>query len=229
MANELKPCPFCGSNFKISQEPIDNHPVGGMFYIFHEYGALGSEARKCKLDIRCHFDTEKEAVDFWNTRRAAPVEGLVTELWATYAQDGRMTYTTTNTPESGITEYVTRSQAEAIIAAERAEVSSLSQLCISYRSDIDGFIEQVSDLQTDNAALTARVKELEETVRDDIKFAKALETKLSSLTEQLKKVVAAWESLPGGRNYSVSVMQEWISGPMKKAIDNVRAALEVKP
>lgn len=62
----LNNCPYCGSEFKMSQEPYDNHPVGGKFYIYHVYGDIGSAARNCHIDVRGHFDTEKEAADFWN-------------------------------------------------------------------------------------------------------------------------------------------------------------------
>lgn len=65
---EMKPCPFCGAKFKLSQEPHDNHPIAGMYYIYHDYGPLGSPARECRLDITGHFHSEKEAVDFWNRR-----------------------------------------------------------------------------------------------------------------------------------------------------------------
>jgi hypothetical protein len=68
---KLEPCPFCGSNFNISQEPHDNHPVGGMFYIYHEYGPIGSAARKCPIYVDRHFDSREEAIAAWN-RRATP-------------------------------------------------------------------------------------------------------------------------------------------------------------
>jgi len=81
------------------------------------FNALSSEQQAEMLEeTRKSFAENNVAL----SRPATPVEGLETELWATYAQDGRMIYTTANTPESGVTEYVTRSQAEAIIAAERA-------------------------------------------------------------------------------------------------------------
>lgn len=68
MVSELKPCPFCGANFKMSQEPHDNHPVNGMWYVYHDYGPIGSPARSCRLDITGHFETEAEAVAACNTR-----------------------------------------------------------------------------------------------------------------------------------------------------------------
>jgi hypothetical protein len=63
---ELKPCPFCGGKFKMSQEPSDNGYVAGQFYIYHEGG--GSE---CVLDITRHFDNEQDAVTMWNTRASS--------------------------------------------------------------------------------------------------------------------------------------------------------------
>lgn len=72
MSDELKPCPFCGSDFKSGQEPHDNHPVGGMFYLYHNYGPLGSAARACPLEFRRHFDTLEAAAMAWNTRLPPP-------------------------------------------------------------------------------------------------------------------------------------------------------------
>ena len=65
---QLLPCPFCGSKFLIGQEPHDNHPVAGQFYLYHEYGQLGSPARKCPIDVRGHFDSEAAAIAAWNRR-----------------------------------------------------------------------------------------------------------------------------------------------------------------
>ena len=65
---ELKPCLFCEGAFKMGQEPHDNHPFGGMFYIYHEYGPIGSSARKCPIRVARHFHTKAEAIAAWNTR-----------------------------------------------------------------------------------------------------------------------------------------------------------------
>ena len=43
--------------------------------------------------------------------------------------------------------------------------------------------------------------------------------------EPLKAVVAAWEALPGGRNYSQRVVQDWLVDDMKPAIDAARVAI----
>lgn len=60
---ELKPCPFCGGEFKYSQEPHDNYPVAGMWYAYHTKPGF-----ECHLDFRGHFDTIEELVTAWNTR-----------------------------------------------------------------------------------------------------------------------------------------------------------------
>lgn len=69
--SDLLPCPFCGADFKMSQEPLDSPYVGGKFYLYHDYGPLGSAARKCPISVSPHFNTEAEAVAAWN-RRAIP-------------------------------------------------------------------------------------------------------------------------------------------------------------
>jgi hypothetical protein len=68
MNNPLKPCPFCGADFLMGQEPLDNWPVEGMYYVFHDYGPLDSAARKCPIVVQRHFDTKDEAIAAWNTR-----------------------------------------------------------------------------------------------------------------------------------------------------------------
>ena len=70
MSEKLLPCPFCGSAFKMGREPNDNHPVAGQFYLYHDYGPLGSLARLCPISINQHFYTEAEARAAWNTRAA---------------------------------------------------------------------------------------------------------------------------------------------------------------
>ena len=156
-----------------------------------------------------------KAISAMTTRPAAPVEGLVDncdgkeqeafEAWAKKnnydMHEHPLHYlfldAKTYAARQGWNEAIRycRSQVEAIIAAERAEVSSLSRLCMSYRSDIDGFIEQISDLKAANAALTVRVKELETDVsayilsaEDQDKRRKALETQLAAARKALTDI-----------------------------------------
>ncbi|MFD1945030.1 Lar family restriction alleviation protein [Paradevosia shaoguanensis] len=83
ISEELLACPFCGSPFKMGQEPHDNHPVGGMFYLYHEYGPLGSAARACPLDVNRHFETAEEAATAWNHRAADSHSEPVQDTWFT--------------------------------------------------------------------------------------------------------------------------------------------------
>jgi hypothetical protein len=60
----LQPCPYCGGAFKMGQEPRDNHPVAGMFYIFH---ARETEAAKeCRIEVQGHFESGEAAAAYWN-------------------------------------------------------------------------------------------------------------------------------------------------------------------
>lgn len=77
---KLLPCPFCGDAFLMGQEPHDNHPIASKFYLFHDYGPLGSAARKCIIDVPRHFDTKEDAIAAWNRRTAAVGAGLVERL-----------------------------------------------------------------------------------------------------------------------------------------------------
>jgi hypothetical protein len=45
----------------------------------------------------------------------------------------------------------------------------------------------------------------------------------------LRKVVKAWEALPGNQSYSRIVVQSWLIKDMKPAIDKARAALAAQP
>lgn len=84
---ELLACPFCGSAFKVGQEPHDGHPVPGMFYIYHDYGPDGSAARKCRISVPGHFNTEAKAAAAWNTRATDPKAQALADallLWRQY-------------------------------------------------------------------------------------------------------------------------------------------------
>jgi len=61
----LKPCPFCGGNWLVAKEPHDNHPVAGMWYLYHDNP-------RCEFDTPSrHFETREAAVNAWNTRAAS--------------------------------------------------------------------------------------------------------------------------------------------------------------
>ena len=82
-SGELKYCPFCGGDFKIAQEPYDNGCVAGRWYIYHDYGELGSPARACIINVPRHFDTEQDAIAAWNTRSAVRARNGLHWIWLT--------------------------------------------------------------------------------------------------------------------------------------------------
>ncbi|MCX2696669.1 hypothetical protein [Ochrobactrum chromiisoli] len=164
MANELKPC--LASFIKWTRQHHANwnlSPVhiNGQFSKFMDPDTdtawLGFEAA-------------------WNTRHAAPVEGLDTvetqmrcllqtgnHQWRNPRLPSELSFIRANgKDEAGIPyelrELVTRSQAEAINASKDARIEFLERVT----ADQETQIVKQSTLEADNAALTARVKELEE-------------------------------------------------------------------
>lgn len=177
-----------------------------------------------------------EAIDILeavNTRPAAPVEGLDTVAWLKLVEHTDLEGDNfTSADESyrgadGSFPVVTRSQSEAIIAAERERADAV------HKADAKAFLSMNSryeKAEADNAALTARVKELEgevfhdadlgitwkqiceqfdkecqhhqqraeiaedrvkeleETVRDDITFAKGLKNQLAAAKKALRNI-----------------------------------------
>lgn len=51
------------------------------------------------------------------------------------------------------------------------------------------------------------------------------EAQRDALQELLADVMAAWEALPGGKNYSANRIERWLVDDMKPAIDEVRDEL----
>jgi|GEM_PF-6022199 len=173
------------------------------------------------------YQTEQQANDavYAFSRPAAPVEGLETVAYGNFKSDGKLVglCEELNPNWTGSKELVTRSQAEAIIAAERANLikeeadhtrsleerdryhdvaDKLAQaIADRYQADIgehsninDPWQNALNLIQADNAALTARVKDLAEDrdswrrvsdrlERDSIRQAsekEALETQLAA-------------------------------------------------
>lgn len=152
-----------------------------------------------------------------NTRPTAPVEGLDTVEYQVYDAYGRWQSVRKFVFDLKVNadhrELVTRSQAEAIIAAKDEAVKDAKQ-------SRDDWKKLAKDLQADNAELTARVKELEHselvkgvntqyanalaylemTENDDPEeFAKriwdereALETQLAAANKRADELEAAW-------------------------------------
>jgi len=49
------------------------------------------------------------------------------------------------------------------------------------------------------------------------------EAKIKRLEEAIDRMIMAWNVLPKGR-YNVKIIEEWLGGPMKQAVDNLRKA-----
>ncbi|MGC0054572.1 hypothetical protein ACNSPG_16165 [Brucella pituitosa] len=182
-----------------------------------------------------------------NTRPAAPVEGMETKGWEVtrYDNDGRWLETSLHIVEPRITgseptdtdELVTRSQAEAIIAAERADYEEviadkrrLTRLLdvamhgeegAAKQASLCDLIEPAKQLRADNAALTARVKELEnsraEILNQQDKGWRELQTRAEALEA---KLAAARSALTMIAKIELSFPEE--------LRDIARAALEAK-
>ena len=145
MANELKPCPFCGGN-SISFRSTPDMDTDGKFHCVscNECGAKSRE--KFAMDA-CPLFYE-ELRNQWNTRPATPVEGLVRYDISMFGNGA---------VEMGGGEYVLFDQVDVIIAAERAKVRHWQEQYTEMHSQ---FIDLAKSAEADNAALTARVKEL---------------------------------------------------------------------
>ncbi|MFS2326647.1 hypothetical protein U2P60_14725 [Brucella sp. H1_1004] len=137
-----------------------------------------------------------------NTRPDAPVDGLERFSLAAWSEEPtHHSYIETDP----VGEYVRFDQAEAIIAVERAKADEYyGEAVVSYDRKL-----RVSELEADNAALTARVKEREQQ-RDEYRdkwksimeqekssrktyllHTKALETQLAAAEEREKKAFKA--------------------------------------
>lgn len=134
---------------------------------------------------------------------------LVANVWALVKPDGNLVEVTRYASMANLwrergyhpAEYVTRSQAVELLAAERAEKEEAREawkeavaMYDQEKARVDPAMKRVSDLEADNAALTARVKELEADVKreaqssthnaqdclDEQLRAEALEAKLAA-------------------------------------------------
>ena len=176
----------------------------------------------------------------WNTRPAAPVEGLET-ICIAHSWDGHgYQYIDSGSGSDWQTrhvgeELVPRSQAEAIIAAERSIRKTAEQRLAQSQDDL-------KQARADNAALTARVKELEKInanlMGDDEDkpryTTKRLKQEITRATEALEtQLAAARKALEGIASFKEkdgkdAATREWNRAGLY-ASGIARAALEAKP
>ena len=166
MANELKPCPFCGGS------NLDTYYCDIEGWIAHikcdDCDDMIGPMSEFKYENK--EEAYEDASKRWDTRPAAPVEGLKT-VGFDLEEIRKAVFGDVGDEPDVYSDYdylceLSRkmreavrfcSQAEAIIAAKDAKIADLENELSSFRSS---FKEQTS-LKADNAALTARVKELE--------------------------------------------------------------------
>ncbi len=145
MASELKPCPFCGG------PAMECHVV-----------EPSVQCERCPVGMVG--ETEAEAIERWNTRPApaATDTGLVTGLWTMTDVNGKPTNVTTSVNDAKVwrdlgyvlTEYVTRSQAEELLAEKDERLKDWQNKWV--QTDLLRL-----KAEADNAAKDARIKELE--------------------------------------------------------------------
>lgn len=230
MANELKPWRY----------DIQPGPEGEYSYtwVYDDHGVMVGTMKTHKA---------KEIVERMNTRPAAPVEGLETvetqmrcllqtgnHQWRNPRVPSELSFIKANgKDEAGIPyelrELVTRSQAEAIIAAERSRADKAEADAEKYREYAAEKSNQVSTLQKDNAALNARVKELTGDRDSWRRVAEKLAGEKQALETQLAAARKALEPFANAAEMAL------ISGnPPGNHVDanyflEARAALEDRP
>ena len=159
MANELKPCPFCNS----TDVSVNRSEITCMSWV---------SCTSCGLETPSETGvTDEQAISYWNTRHAPPVEGL-----ETFSVEMKRDYAFMIVDPDG--DYVTRSQAEAIIAAKDEKIHDM-------RFELLNLLDKEADLEADKAALTARVKELELSSKHSADVASNAIADMKSLETQL--------------------------------------------
>nr|WP_313709066.1 hypothetical protein [Brucella intermedia] len=222
MASELLPCAHCNSAAELDYEqPFCAFPSGKMEKQVAIYcNACDVHMSMCYSDFPEYDHDQMAAIltEKWNTRPApvATDTGLETVgYWLT----GHTAITTSKKEWSSwkldpyTDELVTRSQAEKLLAAERAEkdgwkeLHDAAQVAVKERTEAcNNLYKQVNDLKADNAAKDARINFLERVTKDQetqITAQEVLEAKLASAEKALEglrekgrkvlDVLKAWE------------------------------------
>lgn len=180
MANELKPCPFCGN----SNPQVQSNGMGDWFVICRsdDYSDKFCEAKTS--DRNC--ESKEQAIAAWNTRPGAPVEGLgalppmpETVDLRPMRDDNPDGYLESTNDWVGnnlkavrwlVINHVairealrTRSQAEAIFAAERAKTERWKSLygnAVNANADLhDKVREQIGRIENLKADAAAKVEQ----------------------------------------------------------------------
>jgi len=182
MANELKPWKY---DIQYGPDGEENYA-----WVYDNHGAMVATMKTHKA---------KEIVDRMNTRPATPVEGLDSYEYGFPSM--------TKVERGG--DWCDRSQAEAIIAVERAQ-------SVRWAASCGELFSEVETLKADNAALTARVKELAEALETE----KNLADRLASALEYIDDYSLSYPDLG-----TITAVAQ----PALEAHTEARAALEGQP
>ncbi len=161
MASELLPCPFCG---------------GTDVNLHHSAKAFMSwiSCKSCGLDAPSETGvTDEEAITYWNTRPAPAATDTGLE---TFSVEMLRDYAFMKADPEG--DYVTRSQAEELLADAQTKSNYWAGQCGELYS-------KVETLKADNAALTARVKELDRCHEGTIDLCNKKTAQIEALEAQL--------------------------------------------
>lgn len=159
MASELKPCPFCG---------------GTDVNLYHSAKTFMSwvSCKSCGLEAPSETGiTDAEAITYWNTRSApaATDAGLVTIGGINLASGEMISCKDFDDGNPLHIPCCRKDRAEELLAAERAEKEEARQawkeavaMYEQEKARVDPALKRVSDLEADNAAMDARIKERDE-------------------------------------------------------------------
>jgi len=205
MASELKPCLLCEGEAKL----LRRSGTAGRVCPSKWYRER-VECKVCGLTTR-EYKKPGAATHSWNTRPApaATDTGLETVAQAYVNEDGEceeIAWIKGFRPHQEFIQLVTRSQAEGLLAAERAEKRIWME-----KAAIEA--ERVERLEADNAALAARINDLEEGRVEFADHYDNISRDLQIRNEALEaKLAAAEKALEGLREKGrkvLDVLKAW--------------------
>lgn len=221
----LNPCPFCGAQsdeIMIFADPTEGTDNSGP--------SRRVQCAVCNVEAP-FYSSKAEAITAWNTRPAAPVEGLETVTYrAKFKSEMAMQWQYYPAPDSGFDPdkyeeqaLCLQSQAEAIIAAKDAEWQAAAKLGSEVNRNL---ANRVNALQADNATLKAGIKRLSdeqellaETGDDDMISVVKLAARLSeaeadnaALTARVKELGSVNAKLcDDGIDYEMKIAERDVS------------------
>lgn len=215
MASELKPCPFCGSN-RVSFRTTPDMDTNGQFHSI-SCNDCGAGSREKYAVETCPLFYEELRIA-WNTRPAPAATdkglktiGFVPPMFVEgKGADYNDIFRSVSIAEN-YTAVVTRSQAEELLAAERAEKERLRGLLTSATYDLARANDECGSLTIDNAAKDARVEEL---IGTNIAVARRQEELANQLAET-KGLLKTADDLAWQRGATIEALEAKLAAAEK--------------